>query len=84
MIGYELDFTAQIFGHCLQQTRPRLPQVCKTYVTYSTDLFSSGLPVAESSGDTAVSARYWLRSVLNFNHYTYFNSTRTCRIPSFF
>ena len=80
---------AQTFKHCLQQTRLRLPQVCKNStwkksafhdVIYSTDVFSRVLPVAESSGDTAVSARYSLPSVLNFNHFTYFNSTRTCRI----
>jgi hypothetical protein len=64
MTGFELDFTS--------------PDFQKLFATNAVTpaMFSRVLPVAESSGDTAVSARYLLPSVLNFNHFTYFNSTR--------
>ena len=73
---------APTFRRFLRQTQQH--QVCKGVDRiwkmciprrYSTDVFSRVLSIAESSGDTAVSARFSLPSILNFNHFTYFNST---------
>jgi hypothetical protein len=66
MVGFELDL--------------RSPDFQSLFVTnldkVTSSVFSRVLSVAQSSGGTAVSARFSLPSILNFNHFSYLNSTR--------
>ncbi|KIM38937.1 hypothetical protein M413DRAFT_29851 [Hebeloma cylindrosporum] len=66
MVGFELDLASPDFQALFSTNAERV----------TADVFSRVLPVAESSGGTAVSARFSLPSILNFNHFSYLNSTR--------
>ncbi|KAF8155742.1 hypothetical protein B0H34DRAFT_508552 [Crassisporium funariophilum] len=65
MTGFELDL--QSFGF------RQLMETNKNVVT--PDMFAKSLPTTDSSGATSVSTHFGLPSSLNFNHFSYENST---------
>ncbi|KIM46961.1 hypothetical protein M413DRAFT_23277 [Hebeloma cylindrosporum] len=65
MVGYELDLKSFGFQKLMETNAQRV----------TADMFSRVLPVTEASGATAISTRFSLPSILNFNHFSYLNST---------
>ena len=47
------------------------------WMTNFTDLLTNVMPLVEASGSTAISTRFSLPSILNFNQISYINSTST-------
>ena len=50
------------------------------WMTNFTDLLTNVMPLVEASGSTAISTRFSLPSILNFNQISYINSTSTFNI----
>ncbi|PPR04587.1 hypothetical protein CVT24_012015 [Panaeolus cyanescens] len=66
MTGFELDLRSPAFQALMEANQRR----------FSSNLFEKVLPLTESTGSTAVSTRFSLPSIFNFNQFSYFNSTK--------
>ncbi|KAF9045106.1 hypothetical protein BJ165DRAFT_132964 [Panaeolus papilionaceus] len=66
MTGFELDLRSPAFQALMETNQRR----------FSSNLFEKVLPLTESTGSTAVSTRFSLPSIFNFNQFSYFNSTK--------
>jgi len=69
MRGYDLDLASFGFKKLMDDNKDRV----------NADLFTRVIPITEASGSTAVSTIFNLPSILNFNHFSYTNST--CMYP---
>ncbi|KAJ3516018.1 hypothetical protein NLJ89_g1392 [Agrocybe chaxingu] len=65
MTGFELDMKSVGFKQLMEDNKD----------TINTDMFSRVIPITEASGGTAVSTHFNLPSILNFNHFSWTNST---------
>ncbi|CAA7267201.1 unnamed protein product [Cyclocybe aegerita] len=65
MTGFELDMKSPGFKRLVEDNKDII----------NADLFSRVIPITEASGGTAVSTHFNLPSILNFNHFSWTNST---------
>jgi len=87
MEGFELDLASPDFQNLMVDNRnvvtPGILSQCRLlfffliWMSNFTDLLANAMPFVEASGSTAISTRFSLPSILNFNQISYINSTST-------
>jgi hypothetical protein len=85
MEGFELDLASPDFQNLMVDNRNVVTPGTYTFsviwyifliwMTNFTDLLANVMPLVEASGSTAISTRFSLPSILNFNQISYINST---------